>query len=375
MVLYQKHSFFHIAENNIRVKYYIWQDSMRIFNLHKHNQTNSVFKQAITQKQLKAIIYRAFGRDAQVEKITEIKFGRFNTTYKLKIKKVGLVVLRVAPSPDLEVYVHEKDLLKREHSVHPFISNIGKYSPKILFADFTRQIINRDYEIQSFIEGLNWDRISAKVSKQQNVDLWNQLSNISGLITQTGNTGYGLPEPRIRFSTWKEAVASILGDMICDLEKYSLNTENPKKLHGLINADKQYLHEIIRPELAHGDLWPKNVLLNNGNGTKIVGILDSERAFWGDPKSEWIIIGKQFAGKKSKDSYVFRCGLFSADYAEIPEIIAQRYISKNVGEFFRQQIYLGIYLTQRMLESQRFPRNEKWIEEEFNNIFINLGNI
>jgi len=187
-------------------------------------------------------------------------------------------------------------------------------------------------------------------------------------INKVENIDFGFPDPCGRFTSWKQALVDILANMIGDLERYSLSVAAPKKLLKCIIEDKQYLNEIRKPKLCHGDLWPKNVLIKSNKNLRIVGLLDSERAFWGDPKAEWIILGARFAGQKSKKNHVFRCGLFSADYIEIPTSLSERFTDNSEGELFRRQIYLGIYLTQRKLESQRFPRNEQWIEEEFNSV-------
>ena len=43
------------------------------------------------------------------------------------------------------------------------------------------------------------------------------------------------------------------------------------------------------PRLVHGDLWPRNVLVEqHDDGWRISAILDAERAFWGEPAAEWI---------------------------------------------------------------------------------------
>jgi aminoglycoside phosphotransferase (APT) family kinase protein len=51
--------------------------------------------------------------------------------------------------------------------------------------------------------------------------------------------------------------------------------------HALLDAVRE-------PRLLHGDLWLFNLLIERGPaGPAIVGILDADRAWWGDPMADW----------------------------------------------------------------------------------------
>lgn len=334
-------------------------------------KNESAFQQSITQDELERITQNAFpGEDLRGS--TEIKSGRFNTTYKLQVGVRDPVILRIAPNPNLMVYTHERNLLRREHSIHPYIASASNLVPKILFSDFSREIIERDYTVQSFIEGTNGDENLAQQSLEENITLWKLLTDISTQIGQVEGKGFGLPDPNLQFSTWSLALINIMENMIADVDRFSMDTSSPKDILKIMSENTGKLDAVSKPKLSHGDLWPKNTLVNKDEGVRITGLLDYERAFWGDPNSEWIITGSHFADQESKDGYVFRCGLFSADYTEMPAAVAEKYASKTSDELFRDQVYLGIYLTLRRLEAQRNPRNEKWIEDEFEKVLKTL---
>jgi aminoglycoside phosphotransferase (APT) family kinase protein len=56
----------------------------------------------------------------------------------------------------------------------------------------------------------------------------------------------------------------------------------------LVRAHPQRLDEIQVPCLLHGDLWSFNILITRGeNVPAIVGILDADRSWWGDPMADW----------------------------------------------------------------------------------------
>ena len=47
-----------------------------------------------------------------------------------------------------------------------------------------------------------------------------------------------------------------------------------------LDADKAIFAEVKRPSLVHWDMWEGNIFVDNG---EMSGIIDWERAMWGDP--------------------------------------------------------------------------------------------
>jgi len=58
----------------------------------------------------------------------------------------------------------------------------------------------------------------------------------------------------------------------------------------LVRGKPDRLDEIQQPRLLHGDLWLFNILVRrNADGPDITGILDADRAWWGDPLADWTL--------------------------------------------------------------------------------------
>ena len=47
------------------------------------------------------------------------------------------------------------------------------------------------------------------------------------------------------------------------------------------------LADVARPALVHTDLWAGNLFVDPGTGA-LVGVIDPERAFWGDPLADLV---------------------------------------------------------------------------------------
>ncbi|MGW2815569.1 phosphotransferase family protein [Streptomyces sp. NPDC001415] len=67
--------------------------------------------------------------------------------------------------------------------------------------------------------------------------------------------------------------------------------------------DGYALDEVTEPRLVHFDLWPGNIFAHPGDDTRpvrITGLIDHERAFWGDPAAE--LVSPAFDGDAGPDS-------------------------------------------------------------------------
>ena len=66
-----------------------------------------------------------------------------------------------------------------------------------------------------------------------------------------------------------------------------------RKLRRIESSYHIFLQHWIRltPSLLHGDLWPRNVIIDGeGADIHLNAVFDAERAFWGDPVSDWVLI-------------------------------------------------------------------------------------
>jgi len=318
----------------------------------------------------KKSIEKIFSRIRKFGEITNVRLiesGGFNTSYIVSRYDKEDVVLRVAPGKEVDTFALEKGLLRREHAVMPYASSSVKGVPGVLHADFSKKVIDRDYVVLEFLEGASGDSvITAGVCSNEEELIWRQLSEISDDSGSVLGSHFGFPYPGVSGETWGDAVISIIEVMVSDIQKYGLPAVLPREFLSVSKSHIDTLNEIQNPQLVHGDLWPKNTLIDNSKcDMEIVGTLDWERAFWGDQKAEWILCGNKFAGNVARKGYVFRCGLFSENFTDIPISVAEKYEPENKDQALRSKIYLGTYLTQRLLESQRFPRQELWVRDEY----------
>ena len=231
---------------------------------------------------------RGFGTSVQIESIQELGGGTFNTAYLIAFAGPRKVVLRVAPPQTADTAWEDAFLMRSEHAMQPYFAPIAALMPKILLIDFTHQLIDRDYMFQSFIEGERWDNVWDELKPEENNILWEQFGTIVKQIHDVSGERFGLPRPGFQFERWSQAVIDRLGRTLQAAKDLGLHVTDLEGILDMVRAHPEQLDEIQIPRLLHGDLWAFNLLIARGESdAAIVGVLDADRAWWGDPMADW----------------------------------------------------------------------------------------
>ncbi|MDT0263020.1 phosphotransferase family protein [Jatrophihabitans lederbergiae] len=127
-------------------------------DLHSTERAADSFQQPVTAAEIRALCRRSLGADVRVTAATEIGVGTYNSTYRLDLERLDLereapVVLRIAPTPARQSPA-ARDAMRNEYAAAPFLAPLGLLVPRILAADFTHQLIDRDYMVQTLLAGV-----------------------------------------------------------------------------------------------------------------------------------------------------------------------------------------------------------------------------
>ncbi|MBK1880360.1 phosphotransferase family protein [Pelagicoccus mobilis] len=316
-----------------------------------------VFQVNPDPEQLRTIVERELTKFGTPASITEISGGLFNTAYRVDlVDPVSNWILRLSPAPEAEVFYNELQLMEREADVEKLFSSLGSVFPKALTYNLDRAHINRAYSIHQVIEGELWDFHQAELSRSQNEELWTELSQHARKIHSVEGDFFGYPGPSKKFSKWSDFIKDVVDGLIDDAKRFGLvlGVAEAEAFRVLLDRYSEILDEVDTPYLCHGDLWPKNILFQKEESglCSITGVLDSERAFWGDPAAEWVFV-----------------------FLDIPDSFWTAYGKRfnSESDRTRVQIYKGLYCTQVLLEAKRFGRSGEEEKAGIEEVLAELG--
>lgn len=245
------------------------------------------FQQPVPAAGIEAMCRRAFGPGTPPVSAVELGGGWYNSTFRVTLAGGGQpVILRVAPVPARQFRI-ERELMRGEHAALPFLAPVAPLIPRTLAADFTHDVIGRDYLFQTVLPGVPAPVGIGAYPPAQHGALYRQLGEITRLIHRVRGVRFG-PVAGPWHASWSEAVIAYFTDLAADLDDAGLDSGDVRQLTAAAERDRAVLDEVTVPRLLHGDLWTVNVMLDPGADQPVVcGVFDNDRACWGDPEADW----------------------------------------------------------------------------------------
>ncbi|HNB53002.1 MAG TPA: aminoglycoside phosphotransferase family protein [Anaerolineales bacterium] len=291
----------------------------------------------LTPEQITAMCQRGFGKDVKIKTIQEISGGTFNETYLIKFPGKAKAVLRAAPPHTSDLFWDEVALMRREHAMYPYFAAVGSLMPKILLADFTHQLVGRDYLFQTVMEGERWSDIEDDLTPEENLELWRQCGTLVKQIHTTTGEWFGFPYPGFH-SKWSDVILERFIRISQSMEHYQVKIPAFERISRTVQANTLLLDEIVLPRLLHGDLWTFNLLVTRTpTGPQITGVLDADRAWWGDPMADWIMF--LFSLRQEDPEWTERITAFNEGYGPLETVPTTESAIQ-----FRQTIYKAMHI-------------------------------
>lgn len=244
------------------------------------------FQQAIDDNALTSTLHTQLPH-AQILSVVELSAGMFNNTYKVSTNAADYI-LKVAPSHNADVFYNERDLMAREQSIAGQLAQISPLIPEYL--SFF-EIEGRNSFLQPYVAGRLWHDHQNVLTNAENDCLWTQLGAFAKQFHSIEGEKFGYPHPFSAYRKWSEFIRANVKGMVQDAHRLNIYCEEIDIYCNLLPSFTHTLDTIIQPKLLHGDLWPRNVIFDGqGDDIQIKAVFDAERAFWGDPLSDWVLI-------------------------------------------------------------------------------------
>ena len=218
--------------------------------------------------------------------------GKYNTTWFVEGADRPLV-LRVAP-PDIreQNLFYEHRMMRQEPGIHrAILEGGGAPVPEILAADFSRGLLDRDFLLMERMPGTPLSEATGIGRRELDRllgELGQALRRVHGFHAR--RYGYlGEHEPAPAADNWTGAFTVIWDYLLTDISGcggYSLAEADA--LRRLLDS---HLDKFTRSEpssLLHMDVWAQNIM--TGPGGELLGLLDWDRALWGDVEIEFAVL-------------------------------------------------------------------------------------
>jgi len=247
----------------------------------------------LTPGEIEALARAAFGASTRVAACQPAEQGLYNAAYLLDLAGAGppRAFLKVAPPDDVPVLTYEKDLLRTEIAVLKALAaaKIAAPVPAVLADDLSRRIVDRDLVFMQALEGRSLSALRPTLGAADLVGLRHQIGAIAASFAAVTAPTFGYPgHPDLQAPTWREAWRRIVGALLADARRFDSPLPAPLgEIADLFEAALPEFEDVITPRLIHYDLWDGNILVRPGaKGWEVTGVVDWERAFYGDPLAE-----------------------------------------------------------------------------------------
>jgi len=242
----------------------------------------------MTSKLLSTILEHRLPDSSGPISFQRIPTGKFNESFFVEVGSRELV-LRIAPPRDSVFVFYERDMMRQEPAIHKLLlAKTQVPVAPILCFDDSLTLLDRDFLIMERLPGkplaeasrLPYDRVLRQVG--------DCLSQTHG---QTASSyGYlGKHRPMDPQARWVDAFHIMWNKMIEDIVCVGqYDQEEELFLRCLLDKHLIFFDRNMPSSLLHMDIWHQNILVDKQG--HLTGIVDWDRALWGDPEIEFAVL-------------------------------------------------------------------------------------
>ena len=229
-----------------------------------------------------------FGEQARLCAFTELEEGYFNAAALLELEGGLKCVLKAAPPDSLRVLRYEKNIMKAEVKVMRMVkAQTGVPCPKIYCYDTSHRLLESDYFLMEYLPGTPFHRLRHELPASDQAEIERAMGRMARQINTITGPAFGyFAQPEASETGWKTCFGNMLRGLLLDGWEAKVALPLPyEALFQRLEAQFGVLDGVDTPRLVHWDLWEGNVLVDPAT-RRVTGLIDYERALWGDPLME-----------------------------------------------------------------------------------------
>jgi aminoglycoside phosphotransferase (APT) family kinase protein len=255
-------------------------------------------RREIDRTELNGILAVAGIDPARLTSWSELSDATFNTAYRIRVADGPGLVLKVAPLPDSPLLTYETAIMHTEAMFYRLVADAGTVPvPEVVHIGQDRQVIDTDFLLMTECRGDNWSAQRERIGHADRARLRADIGRLVAALHRITGTAFGYPQDAVAppSASWRTAFLAMVDAILADYARYGtlrMDAGLPlpaEEISERLRAHSGVLDDVTVPALVHFDLWDGNILVDaTGPSPAIGGIVDGERAFWGDPIADFV---------------------------------------------------------------------------------------
>lgn len=271
------------------------------------------YGRALSRAEVLAVVAAAGVPAGSVRGHLPLDGGTYSSVYAVRTVDRGTLVVKVAPAPDVPQLRYERGILATEALFYRrAAAHVPGLVPEVLHHAPAGTPATGDCLVMTALPGRPWSQVAESPDEspgerpgQAPVEVFGDAEarrlrrdlgrTVAALHRMTG-TRFGYPAESVGplRERWREAFLDMVGAMLDDAVDYGVALPAPAdRLRELFGSRAYPLDAVTVPVLTHFDLWDGNILLDPSPVAppaelRISGLIDGERAFWGDPAADFV---------------------------------------------------------------------------------------
>lgn len=256
-----------------------------------------IIKLKVSEQQLNHALQLVYG--CKAISMTELTDGWANSAYDVLMEDGQTYIVKVSPSLATKLMRYEYRLMKTEVDVLNLLQQVSSIPvPKVIKYDRTRKFVDGEFFIMEKLPGQPYNKLKNQLTAEERHSIEIELGRYNKLINEIKGSNFGFYSASNQDQlSWRDTFLFMINGVLDDGEDAQLPLPIAyDELRQILNNRSHCMNEVETPSLVHWDLWDGNVFVEND---RITGIIDFERALWGDP-----LIEHYFSNKVDSSSFV-----------------------------------------------------------------------
>ncbi|MCB0187041.1 MAG: aminoglycoside phosphotransferase family protein [Caldilineaceae bacterium] len=245
-------------------------------------------KTPVTRTTAQTLVATHCGSQATIDHYVELTDGMYNAAYLITLTDGQNAVLKVAPPVHVKVLRYERNIMQAEVDTLRLVrTHTTVPVPDIIAYDTSRRLLDNDYFLMTFVPGVGLHKLRPQLSADEQRASDGRTGAYLRQINALSGSRFGyVAQPTSHRATWRETFCTMLDQVLQDGRDAAVALpvaydELATRLQPFYTA----LDAVTQPVLVHWDLWDGNIFVDPASKA-ITGLLDFERALWGDPLME-----------------------------------------------------------------------------------------